>query len=130
MNTSKLADTAEICSSIAIVVTLVILIIEVRGNTEAIKIQKINGQNQNERERRSTVFRNAGGIADVIVKSMNKETLSRVEDLRLTTYYNDMLDNYEWQFGEVQSGRLPESHLNVSNWGAIWRGQPHLVLRF
>jgi hypothetical protein len=38
MNTSKLADISEIVSSIAIVVTLIILISEVRGNTEAIEL--------------------------------------------------------------------------------------------
>lgn len=63
------------------------------------------------------------------MKSINQEELTPAEDYRLLIYYNNMLENFEWQFREVQAGRLPEDRLNVSNWRGVWN-QPRLVQRF
>ena len=129
MKLEKYALTAEIISGFAIVVTLIILIFEVRGNTDALRAQTINAQYENELQRRDTVVRNDGGIADIIVKSFGEEDLTGVERFRLARYYTNLLESFEWQFGEVQAGRLPEDRLNVSNWRGMW-SQPGLVQRF
>jgi hypothetical protein len=130
MKLEKYALAAEIISGVAIVVTLIILIIEVQGNTDVLRAQTINAQYESERQRRDIVVRNDGGIADIIVKSIKGPgELTEVEQFRLARYYTNLLEDFEWQFGEVQAGRLPEERLNVSNWRGMW-SQPGLVQRF
>ena len=129
MKIENYAITAEIVGAIAIVVTLVILIVELRGNTDVLRAQTINAAYQAEWQRRDTVVRNDGGIAEIIVKSRNGEDLTQVERFQLGRYYTNLLDTFEYQFGEVQAGRLPASLLNVSNWRGMW-SQPGLVQGF
>ena len=129
MKVESYALTAEIIGAVAIVVTLVILIVELRGNTDAVRAQTINAAYQAEWQRRDTVVSNDGGIAEIIVKSMSGEELTRVERFRLARYYTNLLDTFEYQFGEMQAGRLPADLLNVSNWRGMW-SQPGLVQGF
>ena len=130
MNTSKLAEIGEVISSIAIVITLIVLIIEVRGNTEAIKVQTVNNQIETEGVRRGWLFLNEGGIGDLVFKGRAEEFLSEAERWRLDRYYTELFEIFEWQYGEVEAGRLPEELLNVGNWRAMWRTQPILVESF
>ena len=73
MKIENYAITAEIVGAIAIVVTLVILIVELRGNTDVLRAQTINAAYQAEWQRRDTVVSNDGGIAEIIVKSMSRD---------------------------------------------------------
>ena len=130
MNTSKLAEIGEVISSIAIVITLIVLIIEVRGNTEAIQVQTVNNQIETEGVRRGWLFLNEGGIGDLVFKSRAGEFLSEVEHWRLERYYTQLFEIFEWQYGEVEAGRLPEELLNFRNWRSMWRTQPILVESF
>ena len=63
-------------------------------------------------------------------KGNNQEELTWAENYRLIIYYNDVLEDFEWQFREVQAGRLPEDRLNVANWRAAWNFQPRMVQSF
>lgn len=126
MNTSKMVDIAEICSSVAIVITLIVLIIEVRGNTEAIQIQTINTQLDKENESRAWLFLNEGGIGDLVFKSRSEEPLTDSENWRLDRYYAAKFDTYEWEYGEVEAGRLPEILLDVENRRAMVLAQPKM----
>ena len=126
MKLQKWALTAEIIGAAAIVVTLVILIVELRGNTDALQAQTITAAYEAEWRRRNTIVSNEGGIAEIIVKGMNEEDLTPVDTYRLKRYYTNLLDTFEYQFGEMQAGRLPADLLNVSNWSGMWRGQPLL----
>jgi len=126
MKLERWALIAEIIGGLAIVVTLAILIFEVRNNTAAIQAQTIEAQVAGERRRRERLFLNEGGIADLVLKHLDGESLTRQESWRLDRYYNDILDSAEWQFGEVTAGRLPHAMLNESLWRNMWRGQPKL----
>ena len=122
-------EIAELVGIAAIVVTLVLLTIELRGNTEALRAETINAAYQSESQRRFLIITNAGGIADIVTKRRNDESLTLVEEFRLRRYYTYLLDTCEYQFGEVRAGRLPSDLLNVSNWRGMW-GQPGLVESF
>ena len=124
---SDWANIAEIVSGFAIVVSLIILIVEVKGTTNAIQAQTINSQREAQVERRSRVIENRGGIAELVLKGQNGEALSRLEEFRLFIYYIETLDNFEWQFGEVMAGRLREDQLSTQNWRAIWTAEPGMV---
>ena len=114
MKLEKWALIAEIVGSFAVVVTLVLLIVEVRGTTNAIQEQTIDAQRYAEYERRRRLIENTGGITDLIVRSWDDEPLTRTENFRLSMHYNDALDNFEWQFGKVQAGSLPIQQLNTA----------------
>jgi hypothetical protein len=120
MKLEKWALLAEIVSGVAIVITLVILILEVRGNTDAVRVQTISAQRIAENERRDRVILNMGGIADLVRKGADSEQLSSTEGFRLNVYYIDTLLNFEWQFTEAQAGRLPLGRLDLQTWRAIW----------
>jgi hypothetical protein len=126
MKLEKWALGAEILGGVAIVVTLIVLVIEVRGNTSAIQAQTINTQVANERERRGWLFLDEGGIAELVFRNRSGEPLSEFESWRLGRYYASLLEDFEWQFGEVQAGRLPERALPLRSWIAIWREGPFL----
>lgn len=122
-------EIAELLGIAAVVVTLVLLVIELRGNTEALRAETINAAYQSESQRRLLMITNAGGIADIVIKRRNDEELTLTEEFRLRRYYTFVLDTFEYQFGEVQAERLPANLLNVSNWRGLW-GQSGLVEQF
>lgn len=130
MKLEKWALIAEVAGGIAIFVSLIVLIVEVRGNTDALRAQTLNAQYQSERQRREILVTNDGGIADILVKSTLGQELDPVERFRLNRYYNSLLEDFEWQFGEMRAGRLPEDRLNVANWRAISANQPGLLEAF
>ena len=88
MKLEKWALGAEILGGIAIVVTLIVLIIEVRGNTSAIQAQTINTLVANERERRGWLFLDEGGISELVFRNRTGEPLSEFETWRLGRYTN------------------------------------------
>jgi len=120
----KWALISEIVGGVAIVVTLAILIIQIRGNTAAIQAQTLGAHLDGERRRREWLFLNEGGIADLVLMGQDGKELSRQEKWRLDRYYDSILDSAEWQFGEVQAGRLPDSALSTGTWQAMWNTQP------
>ena len=126
MKLEKWALGAEILGGVAIVVTLIVLIIEIRGNTSAIQAQTINTLVANERERRGWLFLDEGGISELVFRNRTGEPLSEFESFRLGRYYASLLDEFEWQFAEVQAGRLPERSLPVGSWRAVWREGPFM----
>jgi len=125
----KWNEIAELIGIGAVVVSLLLLMIELRGNTEALQAQTINAVYQAESQRRLLLITNDGGIVDLIVKVRNEDVLTEAETFRLRRYYTYILDTFEYQFGEVRNGRLPLDILNVSNWRAMW-GQSGLVSAF
>ncbi len=127
MKLEKWALIAEVVGAGAIVITLILVLFEIRGNTDAIRAQTISSQVEAERERRNRIIENRGGIAELVVKGQNEEPLTGLEDFRLLIYYNDTLDNFEWQYSEVTAGRLPENQIDRRIWRAMWRSEPGLA---
>lgn len=130
MKLEKWALGAEIVGATAIVITLIILIVEVRGNSDAIRAQTISAQVDRELERRRWIFLNEGGIADLVLKSRSGAPISEAERFRLARYYVSLLDSFEWQYREVRADRLPESVLNVWAWQGLWRDDPMMKDRW
>jgi len=130
MKLEKLALVAQVISGAAIVISLAILIVELRGNTAAVEAQTIESHVASERRRRERLFLNEGGIADLVLKHIDEENLTPSESWRLDRYYGDILDSAEWQFQEVEAGRLPASMLTDSFWQSMWQSQPKLRERY
>ena len=129
MKKIELGQTITILANIGVIAGILFLAFELRQNNQFLAAQVSYAHHEAERQRRSPIIANDGGITEIVIKSVNQEELTQVEDYRLLILYNNMLEDFEWQFREVQAGRLPEDRLNVSNWRAVWN-QPRLVQSF
>ena len=107
MNTSKLADIAEITSSIAIFVTLVFLVVQMQQNTEAIQAQSRDTTFIGTQDRMALYMSNPD-----LEMLRHKSELTDEEKVRLfwritmfirarehdwTQYQNGVLDEVVWQ---------------------------------
>ena len=127
---SDWASIAEIVGSFAVLVTLILLIVEVRGTTNAIQEQTIDAQRYAEFDRRTRLIENAGGITDLIVRTWNGEALPESEAFRVRLHYLDMLDTFEWQFGKFRAGGLPIERLNTGLWQGTMENEPGMAEAF
>ena len=122
-------QTITVLANLGVIAGIAFLAFELRQNNQFLAAQVSYARHEAERQRRSPLIANDGGITEIVVKSVNQEELTQVENYRLLIYYNNMLEDFEWQFREVQAGRLPEDRLNVSNWRGVW-SQPRMVRNF
>ena len=123
------SQTITVLANLGVIAGIAFLAFEVRQNNQFLAAQVSYAHHEAERQRRSPLITNDGGITEIVVKSVNGEELTPVEDYRLLILYNNLLEDFEWQFGEVQAGRLPEDRLNVSNWRGVW-SQPRMRQNF
>ena len=120
MKLEKWALIAEIVGGLAIVVTLIVLIAEVRGNTGAVRAQTSYALYLQERERRNRLIENTGGILEIRIRARAGESLSEIEEQQYGIYSNDLLDHFQWQYREVQAGRLSEDFIDTRVWSVVW----------
>ena len=92
---------------------LLILILEIRGNTDANHAQTSVAQRNLESEWRSRLIENTGGFVDLRAKVHDGAPLAPSEGFRWRMFIREQLDNFEWQFLEVEAGRLPIELLNT-----------------
>ena len=122
---SDWANIAQITSSVAIIVTIIVLIVEVRANTETIQTQAISEVFAAQRERNARLIENHGGLADIRIKVDVGDTLTKVEEYRYRLFLRDQLDEWEYQFGSAcQFGRLPNMVLDPEAWAETWNTSP------
>jgi len=112
----KWALVAEIIGGAAIVISLMVLVFEVRGNTAAIEAQTATTWLESERGRRYPLIVNEGGLTELVLKRVRGGTLTEVERMQVARYFTDEIRTYEWLFREVQAGRLPAERLNLRAW--------------
>ena len=122
-------QTITVLANLGVIAGIAFLAFELRQNNQFLAAQVSYAHHEAERQRRSLLITNDGGITEIVMKSVNQEELTQVENYRLLIYYNNMLEDFEWQFREVQAGRLPEDRLNVSNWRGVW-SQPRMVQNY
>ena len=112
MKLAKWASVAEITSALAVILTLLILIFEVRDNTQAIER---NYQQESFRlgaEGRGAIFE-IDGLADIIVKRSNEESLTDVEEVKLNSYAGYLLRIFEIAFNLFESGDMSQSQAEI-----------------
>ena len=122
---SDWANIAQIISSLAIIATIIVLIVEVRANTETIQTQAISEVFAAHSDRNARLIENQGGLADIRIKVDEGETLTKVEEYRYRLFLRDQLDEWEYQFSSAcQFGRLPTMVLDPEAWADIWNTSP------
>ncbi len=130
MKNLDFSQTITILANLGVIAGIMFLGFELRQNNQFLAAQVSYAHHEAERQRRGPLIANDGGIVDIMRKGNNQEELTWAENYRLIIYYNDVLEDFEWQFREVQAGRLPEDRLNVANWRAAWNFQPRMVQSF
>jgi len=101
---------AEITSSVAVIVSLVILIIEIRGNTAA--VQANSRQSQSGRFEALLLSRTDPLLALVLDKAARGEELTNLERIQYTGWLGAHLRNLEEAFLQFQDGRLDQEYLD------------------
>ena len=115
---SDLASIAEIIASVAVVVTLVVLISEVRGNTDEIRAAALTNLADRNQALMLTVL-SSPHLADVYSQQVQGEELSIADELLLSQYFAATVKAAEESFIAYRDGRLDEE---------IWRTRAKLVL--
>ena len=67
-------------------------------------------------------------LSEILIRAADHGELSRPEQLRLQMLTIKSLRNWEWEFGEYQSGRLDLGQLPVETWRLMYHGQPGFLL--
>ena len=117
MKLSDWASIAEIASSVAVVVTLVILILEVRGNTAAMEA----ATRQSIAARTEAITLNTAMTPDLarILNDPNSVEAGTTEGWQLLSFYTTLLRHTEEAYLQWQEGRLDEEYFSRRAAGAF-----------
>jgi len=112
MNTVKLNTWLTLGANIGVVVGLVMLIIEIRQNTEMMRAQINQSRTDTAVSEQQAVF-NSEHVPAILAKIRRDEKLSEEELIRFRTYfraYNRNQDNNLWQYNQGYLGdNIPKS---------------------
>jgi len=118
MKLERLALVAEIVSGIAIVVTLIVLVIEVRDNTNAVRAE--TRQSIAERVERITMtVATDDELAELVTAAANGES-DLFYDLRVRAFVTAILRNSEEAYLQVQEGRLETDYFDARLQGVLF----------
>jgi len=125
-----LGQAISIVANLGVIAGIVFLGIELRQNNELLTAQASFAQFTVGRERRNRYLGNEGGISDILFKSQTGLPLNERESWHLNFLWADILDSWEWEFRELQAGRLPDDFVDTDNWRVVWRANQGLRERF
>jgi len=104
----KWAQVAEVIGSFAIVVTLIILIVEVRSNTEAVTA----ASRQSIASRTEQIALTVAGNTELAELLANNSEFESSERLRLAALLTALLRNAEEAYLQWEDGRLDQDYLD------------------
>jgi hypothetical protein len=109
MNRSKLADLSEIVSSIAIVITLIYLVIEINQNTDAIRTQTA----QSILEAGQTELAMMIDNPEIAINVAGTNPLTREQSVTLDTFFASHMRNREFAWLQYNNEAI-----STTNWKA------------
>ena len=116
MELQDLANLGEFISSVAVMLSLVYLAIQVRQNTASIRTENFARALERISAMQSVLFEN-GNLARLQAQGvLDPSTLTREERLQLTWWLLEAFGAFEFMFHQAQSGALP--HEVWSRWSA------------
>jgi hypothetical protein len=103
-----LANLGEFIGSVAVVLSLVYLAIQVRQNTASIRTENFARALERVSAMQSLLFENRD-LAQLQAQGvLDPSTLTRVERLQLTWWLTEAFGAFEFMFHQAQSGALPD----------------------
>jgi len=121
-----LGQAITILANVGVIAGIVFLGVELRQNNELLTAQASYARFSVERERRTRLMENRGGLGDIIRKKQSGEPLNPAETYQHVLMMADIFDMFRWQFGELKAGRLPDDSIDLWAWRQIWRTNPEL----
>jgi hypothetical protein len=109
----------EIVSGVAIVATLVLLIIEIRTNTAAVRSQNHSAVAQGIRELTMSIATDSE-VARLLSPNLDWSAMTESEQEQLTGFYSSLLRIAEEAYLQYRSGALDED---------VWQGRLNQTLR-
>ena len=106
MERSKLADLSEIVSSIAIVITLIYLIIEINQNTDAIRTQTAQSILQAGQTELALMVENP----EIPLSIPGSEALTAEQNVVLDAYFASHMRNREFAWLRLRDGTIEEGN--------------------
>jgi hypothetical protein len=125
MGLQDLANLGEFISSVAVILSLVYLAIQVRQNTASIRTENVARALERVSAMQSLLFAN-GDLARLQAQGVfDPSALTREERLQLTWWLSEAFGAFEFMFHQAQSGALPNEVW--SRWSAttaFWASFP------
>ena len=126
---SDLASLAEIVGSVAVIVTLIVLILEIRGNTEEIRSTALTNLSGRTQTLLMTTIANTA-LMEANAKEAQGEELSYSEESILDQALALRMKYAEESFMAYRDGRLEDEvcggHVLTCSW-TVWRARPIVV---
>ena len=116
MNTAKVNRWLTLGANFGVLVGIIFLAFELQQNNELLKAQAeynffINRLSNSESLRTSIEF------GDLLAKLADKAELTRAEQIRADAYYLNLLLRWQYEYSEIQAGRLDANE----NFYDVWR---------
>ncbi len=126
MKKLDLGQTLGILANVGVIAGIVFLGVELRQNNELLMAEASYARFSVERERRTRVMENRGGLGDIIQKKLSGAPLDPAENYQHVLMMADTFDMFRWQFGELKAGRLPDDSIDLWALSQIWITNPEL----
>ncbi len=130
MKKLDLGQTVSVLANVGVIAGIVFLGYELRQNNEAIRAQSDFNQHQVRLTALRTVAENPNGLVDLWVTERDGGELTEADRIRLLFFAESALVDLEWQYRELNLGRLSAEELDVSGWQASFDMIPLLEEQF
>lgn len=118
MNTEKMNHVVSMVANLGVIAGIIFLAIEVRQNTSTLEAQMRFNHSERATEMTEEIIRSPH-FNDARFKFAHGELLSPQEDGILRADAFRMFDSWQYIWGEVQRGIMPEDVM--TDWGSIFR---------
>ena len=127
MKKIELGQTIAIIANVGVITGIAFLAIELRQNNEYMAANARYDLLQNQITLLDQIA-SSPELSEILIRAADRGELSRPEQLRLQMLTIKSLRNWEWEFGEYQSGRLELGQLPVDTWRLMYHGRPGFLL--
>jgi hypothetical protein len=130
MRLDKLNQWMTLLANFCVIAGIAILVFELRQNNDLLESEARANIDANRVSQQRMIVENTGGIADLIFRARNGESLSDLEQLRLTAYGSMLVHSFESMYQEINDGPLLESDIPYTQWAGVFSVTPGLQDHF
>jgi len=130
MEFHKLNQWMTLLANFCVIAGIAILVFELRQNNELLELEARANIDAIRVSQQRMIVENTGGIADLIFRARNQDSLSDSEQLRLIAYRSMLIHSFESVYREINDGPLLESDIPYTQWAGVFFATPGLQDHF
>jgi len=130
MDFDKLNQWMTLLANLCVIAGIAILVFELRQNNDLLESEARANIDEIRVSQQRMIVENTGGIADLIFRARNGESLSDAEQLRLIAYRSMLIHSFESVYQEINEGPLLESDIPYTQWAGVFFATPGLQDHF